>query len=627
MTVFSADGEKTVTSTCKQAPPIDGRFVSLGEYRFEKNGQGFVMISNEGTKGHVIADAVQFLPVDGARVAATAPSCGEAKPTRRRRRTLQQLEAELKQLKASGPKRDMAMSVVEEAKIEDTRVHVRGSVHNLGEPAPRGFLQVATAGDAPAMPAATRAAAASWPTGSPASDNPLTARVFVNRAWHWLFGAGLVRTADNFGTTGETPSHPELLDDLAVRFVEDGWSVKKLVRRIVLSRAYRHAVGRRRRRPRRPTRRTACSGGPTAAGSTPSASATRSCPSAASSSAEMGGPTFPADLAADYGYKHDRRPGGASTLPVFRNALPELFEVFDFADPSMVGSAKSNTSNSSGSVAEDRGVDAPPGRSSARSRSPRPGRPGRSGPPSRRWSWPLTARIVSRMHSASSRRRFIRQSRRFSGSAACASAIVGRGEPVGVRQDDPPHQPLDRPAVLHEPDRQVVEQLGVRRGLARGAEVVGRAHQARAEQPVPGAVDDDAGRQRVVVAGEPGGELATAALVARECGRLAGRSPTRRNPRGRLAEVVDAAADVDPRVADLRLLDHRHRQVPLRPARLEPLQLGLQLLERRVRGRLSAFAPAARRRRGDAGSRRVDRQELHRVGDDAPFVPSVETMT
>src|SRR5262249_57206529 len=73
-----------------------------------------------------------------------------------------------------------------------------------------------------------------------ARDNPLTARVAVNRAWHWLMGAGIVRTVDNFGTTGEAPSHPELLDDLAVRFMEeDGWSVKALVRRIVTSRAYR----------------------------------------------------------------------------------------------------------------------------------------------------------------------------------------------------------------------------------------------------------------------------------------------------------------------------------------------------------------------------------------------------
>src|SRR5207249_10297364 len=69
-------------------------------------------------------------------------------------------------------------------------------------------------------------------------DNPLPARVMVNRIWHHLFGVGLVRSVDNFGATGETPSHPELLDHLATRFVEQGWSVKKLIREIMLSRAY-----------------------------------------------------------------------------------------------------------------------------------------------------------------------------------------------------------------------------------------------------------------------------------------------------------------------------------------------------------------------------------------------------
>jgi hypothetical protein len=69
--------------------------------------------------------------------------------------------------------------------------------------------------------------------------NPLTARVMVNRIWHHLFGSGLVRTTDDFGHMGEKPSHPELLDYLAGRFVEDGWSVKRLIRSIVLSRTFR----------------------------------------------------------------------------------------------------------------------------------------------------------------------------------------------------------------------------------------------------------------------------------------------------------------------------------------------------------------------------------------------------
>ena len=301
--------EDRARSTCSEAPPIDGRFVSLGQYRFEKNGQGYVLVANEGTKGHVTADAVLFLPVDEADAPPTARSRPAAKPPAsdagEAHAAGSRAEAAPGERARSGT---MVMSVVEEKTIEDTRVHVRGSVHNLGEAAPRGFLQVATYGDAAGDARRTRAAGASWPTGSRRPDNPLTARVIVNRAWHWLFGAGLVRTVDNFGTTGETPSHPELLDHLAVRFVEDGWSVKKLVRRIVLS-PYLPA----RRRPtirRRPpsTRRTACSG--TANRRRLDAECIRDTMLSVSGQLRptCGGPTFPPTLAADYGYKHDRHP-------------------------------------------------------------------------------------------------------------------------------------------------------------------------------------------------------------------------------------------------------------------------------------------------------------------------------
>ena len=75
--------------------------------------------------------------------------------------------------------------------------------------------------------------------------HPLTARVMANRVWSHLFGSGLVRTVDDFGITGEKPAHPALLDHLAVRFVEHGWSMKKLIREILLSRAYRQSSSRR----------------------------------------------------------------------------------------------------------------------------------------------------------------------------------------------------------------------------------------------------------------------------------------------------------------------------------------------------------------------------------------------
>ncbi|MCE9531362.1 MAG: DUF1553 domain-containing protein, partial [Planctomycetes bacterium] len=77
---------------------------------------------------------------------------------------------------------------------------------------------------------------AQWLTSK---SHPLTARVLVNRVWRWHFGQGLVRSVDNFGRLGEKPSHPQLLDWLAIRFVVDGWSIKKLHRSILLSSTYR----------------------------------------------------------------------------------------------------------------------------------------------------------------------------------------------------------------------------------------------------------------------------------------------------------------------------------------------------------------------------------------------------
>src|SRR5262249_42948915 len=123
------------------------------------------------------------------------------------------LTARLKRLRAAGPNRERVMTVEELAKGQESRVLIRGNGHSPGASVSRGFLQVACEGLAPAMPGreSGRRELAEWLS---AEENPLTARVIVNRAWHWLFGAGLVRTVDNFGTTGERPSHPELLDDL-----------------------------------------------------------------------------------------------------------------------------------------------------------------------------------------------------------------------------------------------------------------------------------------------------------------------------------------------------------------------------------------------------------------------------
>ncbi|MBI5774522.1 MAG: DUF1553 domain-containing protein [Verrucomicrobia bacterium] len=236
VTVFHADGEDTVTVDETETPPIGGRFVSLGKFRFEKDGAGFVLVSNTGTKGIVNADAVQFIP-EGEVATSDTASKTESKEARAANSKVKSLEAEMKKLAAAAPPRAVAMAVREEDEIGDTKIHIRGSIRNLGEKVPRGFITVASIGKAPAIPEkeSGRRELAAW-IGSP--ENPLTARVMANRVWHWLFGVGLVRTTDNFGTTGEAPSHPELLDHLAVRLVEHGWSVKKLVREVVLSRTY-----------------------------------------------------------------------------------------------------------------------------------------------------------------------------------------------------------------------------------------------------------------------------------------------------------------------------------------------------------------------------------------------------
>ncbi len=131
----------------------------------------------------------------------------------------------------------VALGVRDAKTVADTEIRIRGEAEKLGPVVPRGFLSLLDVPDAPKInPAQSgRLELAQWLT----SDlNPLTPRVMANRVWQHLFGQGLVASVDNFGVTGEKPSHPELLDHLADRFVREGWSVKKLLRSLVLSRAY-----------------------------------------------------------------------------------------------------------------------------------------------------------------------------------------------------------------------------------------------------------------------------------------------------------------------------------------------------------------------------------------------------
>jgi hypothetical protein len=134
----------------------------------------------------------------------------------------------------------MAYGVSEGSPV-NARVQLRGEPERPGPEVPRRFLEILGSDSLPKDSTGSgRLELAEWITRP---TNPLTARVFVNRVWQWHFGRGLVATSSDFGTRGESPSHPELLDWLTTRFVKSGWSVKELHRLILQSRVYQLAGG------------------------------------------------------------------------------------------------------------------------------------------------------------------------------------------------------------------------------------------------------------------------------------------------------------------------------------------------------------------------------------------------
>ena len=148
-------------------------------------------------------------------------------------------EKQLARYDDTGKPLRFAMGVKDRDEPRDARILTRGELTRPGDPVPRGFLQILNSPTAPSAPAIAHGSGRRELADAIASPaNPLTARVMVNRIWLHLFGRGLVPTPDNFGTTGQPPTHPALLDHLAQQFIAHGWSVKKLIREIVLSRTY-----------------------------------------------------------------------------------------------------------------------------------------------------------------------------------------------------------------------------------------------------------------------------------------------------------------------------------------------------------------------------------------------------
>ena len=360
--VVHADGESIVTVSQKTAPPGDGVFVELGRFRFEADTPARVTVkASEASSGYVIADAIQFVESSMAVVTAspddrtaavhpTSDSQHSDEAVASLMEQLKALEARRAELRKHKPTVPTAMCVRDEETPGDWHVHIRGEIRNLGAVVPRGFLTVATPAT---MSSTVTADAAKSSSGRrelaewlAAPDNPLTARVYVNRVWMHVMGEGIVRTPDNFGETGERPTHPELLDYLADSFVtEDHWSTKKLVRRLCLTSAFRMAsqvsslsrtVDPENLSLTRGFRRRL------------DAESIRDSLLRISGTLDLSiqsGRTIEKHSTYDNEYHHDEHPMSCRSVyvPSFRNTMLDLFEVFDVANPNVVTGKRINS--------------------------------------------------------------------------------------------------------------------------------------------------------------------------------------------------------------------------------------------------------------------------------------------
>jgi Protein of unknown function (DUF1549)/Protein of unknown function (DUF1553)/Planctomycete cytochrome C/EF-hand domain pair len=261
------------------------------------------------------------------------------------------LESQLAGYESDGTPIAFTMGVRERSRPADSPLFARGEINNPGERVPRGVLQVLPGSPPRIGPNESgRKELADWIASK---DNPLTARVMVNRVWLHLFGRGLVASPDNFGASGQTPSHPELLDYLAVSFVEKGWSVKSLIRRLVLTHTYRLSAAadddNEETDPdnvllwRVTTRRldAECLRDAILAISgqldlTPPVGS----PIARQGDVRAVGPRQP-------GLNDDRLAVRSVYLPIVRNQAPEMLALFDFAESSMVVGERPNTTGAS----------------------------------------------------------------------------------------------------------------------------------------------------------------------------------------------------------------------------------------------------------------------------------------
>jgi hypothetical protein len=209
----------------KQATDV-GRYKGhLAHIEIIDDGDGWVAVNQIRFSDRTVAPPV---PQGVSAEAAPGPVVAE----------LLKLRNSMREIEAAIPT-PMRVVAAEDGSGVDEHIYIRGSPHNLGEVAPRRFLEAIAGPDQPPVGKGCGRLELARRMTDP--SNPLLARVMVNRLWHYLFGRGIVPSTDNFGVLGSPPSHPELLDYLADRFVKDGWSIKRAIREMMLSRTYQMA--------------------------------------------------------------------------------------------------------------------------------------------------------------------------------------------------------------------------------------------------------------------------------------------------------------------------------------------------------------------------------------------------
>ena len=283
-----------------------------------------------------------------AAEAANTDATAAAKLTAVLQAEVTSLEAELAELTNNRPARPpYAMTARDRAKPADIHVAIRGNVGDKGELAPRSFLSAVSTLDTSAIEAGRsgRLELAKWIA---CPDNPFTSRVMVNRIWHHLFGTGLVPSVDNFGLIGKQPIHPELLDALALQFVENDWSIKHMIRAIMLSRVYQLSSTRDAENMKLdPLNRLCWRSQPRRL----EAEAIRDailCVSGQLDLTQPNGSTVTAlgdTLARGVATDKLQPPSNHRSiyLPIVRDYIPELFDLFDFPSPSLVSGRRSVT--------------------------------------------------------------------------------------------------------------------------------------------------------------------------------------------------------------------------------------------------------------------------------------------